>query len=171
MASLLSPREADALVKRGDAVLVDIREPDEFGQTRIPGAFLQPLSVLDILPPDPAENKTAISFCRSSARATEAAALLDKRQVGTALIMEGGLNAWAEHLPVEKSARPLPLMRQTQIAAGLLILLFLGLGQLAPLFRLLAAGVGAGLVFAGLSGTCGLALLLKRLPWNAPRNP
>jgi hypothetical protein len=30
----------------------------------------------------------------------------------------------------------------------------------------LAAGIGAGLVFAGLSGTCGLLLLLKRLPWN-----
>ena len=171
MARLLPPREAAAMVERGEAVLVDIREPDEFGETRIPGACLQPLSVLDLLPPDPAENKTAIYFCRSGARATEAAGLLDKRRGGAALIMEGGLNAWAEHLPVEKSARPLPLMRQTQIAAGLLILLFLGIGQFAPVFRLLAAGVGAGLVFAGLSGTCGLALLLKRLPWNTPRTP
>jgi rhodanese-related sulfurtransferase len=170
MARLLSPREAAAMAERGEALLADIREPEEFREMRIPGACLQPLSVLDILP-DPAEGKPLIYFCRSGARATEAAGFLDKRQGGTALIIEGGLNAWTEHLPVEKSARPLPLMRQAQIAAGLLILLFLGLGQFAPVFRLLAAGVGAGLVFAGLSGTCGLALLLKRLPWNAPRNP
>jgi hypothetical protein len=57
-------------------------------------------------------------------------------------------------------------MRQVQIAAGALVVIFVLLGQVAPIFRLLAALVGGGLLFAGLSGTCGMALLLARMPWN-----
>lgn len=62
---------------------------------------------------------------------------------------------------------PLPLMRQVQIAAGLLVLLGVVLAvTVAPAFIGLSAFVGAGLTFAGLSGWCGMAQLLALMPWN-----
>jgi hypothetical protein len=61
---------------------------------------------------------------------------------------------------------PIAIMRQVQIAAGSLMVIFVLLGQVAPIFRLFAALVGCGLLFAGLTGTCGMALLLARMPWN-----
>jgi hypothetical protein len=84
-------------------------------------------------------------------------------------VVEGGLEAWtAAGLPVERGAsRVLPLMRQVQIVIGLVS----GVGAALaiwkhPLFALIPLGTGAGLLFAGLTGTCGLALLLARMPWN-----
>jgi hypothetical protein len=62
---------------------------------------------------------------------------------------------------------PLPLMRQVQISAGGLVLLGLGLSQaVAPAWILLSWFVGAGLVFAGITGFCGMARLLALMPWN-----
>jgi hypothetical protein len=60
----------------------------------------------------------------------------------------------------------LPIMRQVQIVAGSLIVLGFLLGLLAPAWHLLSGLVGAGLIFAGLSGRCGMASLLARLPYN-----
>jgi hypothetical protein len=58
-------------------------------------------------------------------------------------------------------------MRQVQVVAGSLTLLgtFLGVTT-SPWFLLLSGAVGAGQVFSGLSGTCGMGLLLAKLPWN-----
>lgn len=65
------------------------------------------------------------------------------------------------------SRQPIELMRQVQIAAGSMVVLGVVLGVLvAGPFYILSAFVGAGLVFAGLTGTCGLASLLRRMPWN-----
>jgi hypothetical protein len=58
-------------------------------------------------------------------------------------------------------------MRQVQIAAGSMVVLGVVLGALvSPWLYLLAGFVGAGLVFAGITGTCGLARLLRVMPWN-----
>jgi rhodanese-related sulfurtransferase len=100
------------------------------------------------------------------------------RQAGEAVLaaggtevwhLAGGLQAWKRAgLPVEGDAgAPLPVMRQVQIVAGSLIVLGFVLGiLLAPAWHLLSGFVGAGLVFAGVSGRCGMASLLARLPWN-----
>ncbi|HEX2527584.1 MAG TPA: rhodanese family protein [Geminicoccus sp.] len=84
-----------------------------------------------------------------------------------AYVVEGGLEAWKRAgLPVEQDRRqPIEVMRQVQIAAGSLVLL----GALVtPWFYALAGFVGAGLVFAGVTGTCGMASLLRHMPWNRP---
>lgn len=58
-------------------------------------------------------------------------------------------------------------MRQVQIAAGALVLLGVILGYgVAPGFFLISGVVGAGLLFAGISGFCGMARLLMKMPWN-----
>ena len=71
-----------------------------------------------------------------------------------------------EGLPVCHEKAPFPLFRQIQIGAGALVLLgILGSYVWHPMFWL-SAFVGAGLVFAGITGFCGLGLLLARMPWN-----
>ena len=83
--------------------------------------------------------------------------------------LEGGLPSWQQAgLPVRKLTNaPMPLMRQVQIAAGSLVLLGLILSNtVAPAWILLSWFVGAGLVFAGVSGFCGMARLLALMPWN-----
>ena len=81
--------------------------------------------------------------------------------------MEGGATAWDKAgLPVVRSRRSLPMFRQIQIGAGGMVLLGLALGLAWPQWLWLSAFVGAGLVFAGVTGFCGLGLLLARMPWN-----
>jgi len=85
-------------------------------------------------------------------------------------VLENGLNGWkGAGLPLSgpDASRPLPLMRQVQLVAGLLVLAGVTLGFLvAPPWFGLAAFVGAGLSFAGASGWCGMARLLAVMPWN-----
>ena len=152
----MTPMETDAALRAG-AVLVDVREPDEFARAHVPGAVNRPLATLDAagLPPG------AVLMCQSGLRCAPFAA--------SHPVLAGGLAAWeAAGLPVARDARaPLPLMRQVQVAAGGLVVLgVLGGALLAPGLYALAGLVGAGLVFAGVSGTCGMASLLRRMPWN-----
>ena len=86
-----------------------------------------------------------------------------------AYIVEGGLDAWKKAgLPmILDRSQPIDVMRQVQIAAGSLVLLGIVLGALlAPGFYVLSGLVGAGLVFAGATGFCGMARLLALMPWN-----
>jgi rhodanese-related sulfurtransferase len=90
---------------------------------------------------------------------------------GEAFLLQGGLDAWAAaNLPLERDRKaPLELMRQVQIAAGLLVLTGTVLGLVVhPAFFGLPAFVGAGLTFAGATGFCGMARLLQNAPWNRP---
>lgn len=61
----------------------------------------------------------------------------------------------------------LPLDRQVQLIVGIMLLATLMLAVLVnPAFVWLAAIPGIGLTFAGLTGSCGLAGILARMPWN-----
>ena len=86
-----------------------------------------------------------------------------------AYCLQGGIEAWkAAGLPIHANRNaPLEIMRQVQIAAGGLVLLGVALGSLVhPAFYAVSAFVGAGLAFAGATGWCGMAYLLKAMPWN-----
>jgi rhodanese-related sulfurtransferase len=109
-----------------------------------------------------------IFLCRSGMRT---AANADKLAAccGEGYLLEGGLDGWRQAgLPVEEDRKaPLEIIRQVQIAAGSLVLIGVLLGFLvAPAWFGLTAFVGAGLVFAGATGWCGMATLLARMPWN-----
>ena len=72
-------------------------------------------------------------------------------------------------LPVREGRKRLPVDRQVQLIAGGMVLTGVTLGTLFnPWFLVISAIFGAGLTFAGATGTCGLALLLLRVPWNRP---
>lgn len=161
-------------LEQGLARLVDVREADEFRRERIEGAELSPLSTLDAEKlADPAGRRIVLA-CASGARSSRAAAAVLAAGGPEVWQLKGGLQAWRQAgLPVVRDRKaPLPLMRQVQIVAGSLILLGYLLGLLvAPGFHLLSGFVGVGLIFAGISGRCGMASLLAKLPYNRPAAP
>lgn len=165
----LSPADVQARLKAGRAVLVDIREPDEFARSHAPGAISAPLSMLESahLRIDPADEVifTCRTGMRTNANCDRLAAAID----GPAFVLEGGLDGWAgAGLPIATDRKaPMEIMRQVQITAGSLVLAGVVLGFLVhPALFALSGFVGAGLVFAGASGSCMMAALLARAPWN-----
>jgi rhodanese-related sulfurtransferase len=168
----LNPISAADLKRKldsGDAVLIDIRESDEHAREHIVGARLAPLSAIDTHDFDRDHSKAAIFQCKSGMRTQANAAKLLARGFREAYYLEGGIDAWKQAgLPVHTNRKaPLEIMRQVQIAAGLLILTGVALGWLVnTAFYALSAFVGAGLTFAGATGWCGMAMLLKTMPWN-----
>ncbi|WP_028917962.1 rhodanese family protein [Pseudoxanthomonas sp. J35] len=169
----IDARTARSLLDQG-ALLVDIREPDEHARERIPGACCIPLARLASAPELAGTRGRAVVFhCRSGMRTRANSEVLEAAAGGCdAYVVEGGLDAWKQAgLPVQRDARaPLELMRQVQIAAGGLALSGTVLAaSVSPWFLLVPGMVGLGLVFAGLTGFCGMAHLLARMPWNRAR--
>lgn len=167
--SQLSPEETRRRVAASGAILVDIREADEYVRRHIPGALSQPLSGWEAahLMIDPQHD--VIFTCRTGLRTAGACDRLAARISGPAFVLEGGVDAWEKAgLPLAVDAKaPLEIMRQVQIAAGLLGLAGVVLGfAVAPGWFGLSAFVGAGLIFAGVTGFCGMARLLMLAPWN-----
>lgn len=165
----LSPQQVRERIDAGRAVLVDIREADEFARSHVRGAQSQPLSTWEKAHLSIAPQADVIFTCRSGMRTTGACDRLAARVNGDAFVLDGGLDAWAKAgLPIETDANaPMEIMRQVQIAAGSLVLVGVILGFLvAPAWFALSAFVGAGLTFAGVSGFCGMARLLMLAPWN-----
>ena len=160
----ITPAQAQALINDG-ARLIDIRDPDEHRRQSIPGASNMPLASLQPL----AGKSPVIWHCRSGMRTAGNAAVLAENSGCPAYLLEGGIDAWrAAGFPVRTDAKaPLELMRQVQIAAGLMVLAGVILSlTVAQGFVALAGFVGAGLVFAGVTGSCGMARLLTQMPWN-----
>lgn len=165
----LSPADVAVRLETGDAVLIDIREPDEFARRHVAGALSRPLSGFEAAHLRLAPERDVIFTCRTGNRTSANCARLQASVGGDAYVLDGGIDGWAAAgLPVvENRDAPLELMRQVQIAAGLLVLAGVGLGlMVSPVFLALAAFVGAGLTFAGATGWCGMATLLALMPWN-----
>lgn len=170
MARILSPQEAFRLVQDENSILADTREPDEYARMRIVGARLMPLSVLACLPEDEDKERPIIFFCRSGRRTTAGESILDARGHERTYILENGILGWkSAGLPLVMENLPLPIMRQVQLIAGGVILLFVLLGMVFSPFLWGAALVGLGLMVAGISGFCGMAVLLQKMPWNKDR--
>jgi len=162
------------LLDRGDAVLIDVREPDEHARERIEGARLAPLSRFDPVSfaGERERGRIGVFHCNSGNRTAQAADRLLSAEFAEAYQLEGGIQGWKRAgLPVIADRKaPLPIMRQVQIAAGSLVLLGIVLAVLvSPWFMALSAFVGAGLIVAGITGFCGMANLLLHMPWNRSR--
>ncbi|WP_254967093.1 rhodanese-like domain-containing protein [Cyanobium sp. CH-040] len=161
-----APELARQLASRSVTV-VDVREPVEFAAGHIEGSLNIPLGRL-------AEAElpagALVLVCHSGNRSAQGLAILqDQGHPHAVADLEGGVVAWEEAgLPLRRlRSAPLPLIRQVQIAAGSLVLLGLILSQaVSPAWILLCWFVAAGLVFAGISGYCGMARLLAAMPWN-----
>lgn len=169
----VSPNQLGQWLDQGDTLLVDVREGFEHAEESIAGSELHPLSKFD---PDRvrelASDRRVVFHCKSGVRSKDAAGRFARAATtdGTVFHLAGGIEAWkAAGRPCERSASAprIGVMRQVQITAGFLVTLGVVLGlTLSPWFLALSAFVGCGLMFAGLSGWCGMAMLLGRMPWN-----
>lgn len=154
-------------------LLLDVRTPAEFEEAHIEGAILHPLSELS--PGEVkamSEGKSAcVVICRSGNRARQAAEKLVAQGIRNLQVLEGGVLAWeAAGLPLNRGAKMMSLERQVRIAAGALVFTGAVLGFfVSPAWIGLCAFVGAGLVFAGITDTCGMGMLIARMPWNNRR--
>jgi rhodanese-related sulfurtransferase len=152
--------------------LLDVRTPAEFREAHIPFAENRPLESLDpaaIVRACNGDPTTAVYvICHKGGRGANACAKLADAGLQHVVNVDGGTSAWeSAGLPVVRGQKTISLERQVRIAAGTLVLIGSVLGYFVhPYFIGLAAFVGAGLTFAGITDTCGMGLLLARMPWN-----
>ena len=168
----ITPQELAARVERGETVdLIDVRTPAEYREIHATIARCVPLDSLDpraVADARPDREAPLYVICRSGTRAGKACEKFHAAGITNVINVEGGTLAWADKgLPVVRGKKTISLERQVRIVAGALVFLGSVLGGLVnPWWFLLSGFVGAGLVFAGITDTCGMAMMLARMPWN-----
>ena len=167
-----APELVNLIQEQPDVRLLDVRTPGEFETAHIPGAYNVPL---DTLPEHTREIRTVtdaqiVLVCQSGQRAGKADDALRAAGMSNLHVLEGGMNGWiANNFDTIRGRRRISLERQVRIIAGGLaatggiLALFVN-----PLFAILPAFMGSGLVFAGVTDTCTMAMLLSRLGYNRP---
>lgn len=166
----ISPKTLEGWLKLGEVVLIDVREPVEYEAEFIEGSQNLPLSQLKLEQISILEDQKLVLHCQSGGRSMMACKQLkDEGFVFEAWNLEGGIVAWKEaELPVKSSNKKILLLdRQVQIVIGLIVLVgtLLGLWINSTWFALPII-IAIGLINAGLTGWCGLAKLLAKMPWN-----
>lgn len=166
---LLEKYSKQALLAQEDIVIIDVREPEEYQHEHIQGAKNIPLKSLDTLSTQDYQDKCVVFHCRSGHRTEINKAALESTPFKTKYCLAGGINAWkAAKLPVSKNSKaPVDVMRQVQFIVSMMILFGVGLSYwLSPYFIILTVFAGIGLLIASVTGFCGMATLLKYMPWN-----
>lgn len=166
----------DLLVnKTADMCILDVRTAAEVKASALPGCLHIPLHELT-----PARLQNEIEkngksgaqvylLCQGGKRAELAANQLTGNIDAELVIIEGGMNAVrAAQIPLQQSGKTvMSLERQVRIAAGFLVLIGVILGFFINNgFFALSGFVGAGLIFAGMTDTCMMGMLIARMPWN-----
>lgn len=167
----ISPKQLHDLTQAGNGVeLIDVRTPAEFREVHVAFARNVPLDQLNAakLASGRSDSLPLYVICRSGSRGKQACEKFLAAGYTNVVNIEGGTQAWDQAgLPVVRGKKTMSLERQVRIAAGLLVLIGSGLGVfVSPYWIGLSAFVGAGLTFAGITDTCGMGMILARMPWN-----
>jgi rhodanese-related sulfurtransferase len=156
------------LQNEGIVNLIDVRTPAEYGAIHAKGAVNIPLDKLEPGALAHCNGHSVFFICKSGVRAQKAMDKLRDAGFSNMIHVEGGTDAWkAANLPIQKGKKALGLEQQVRIAAGSMALVGAAVvlaGQ--PLGLLLVSFMGAGMVYAGITDTCGMATLLAKMPWN-----
>ena len=166
------PRTLSAILESGELPeLLDVRAPSEYAREHVPGAKLIPLHELKVedLLAQHQPGRPIYVLCQTGARAAKAIRQFEHAGCVDCVLVEGGTQAWIDAgLPVHRGVRTaLPIMRQVQIVVGLLSAVAATLALLVDhRFSVVPLVLGCGLLFAGITGMCGMAHLLARMPWN-----
>lgn len=171
----ISPKRLADTNASSPVELIDVRTPVEYREVHATPARNVPLDTLDPEALMGGRNGNAAEplyvICKSGGRSTQACQKLIAAGHDNIVNVEGGTDAWVDAgLPVERGKKAMSLERQVRIAAGTLVLIGVALSFFYPYFLGLSAFVGAGLVFAGVTNTCGMGMLLAKMPWNQVRS-
>ncbi len=173
----IKPRQLFEKRQAGESVeLIDVRTPVEFREMHADIARNVPLDSLDPQQFMAARNGNAgqplYIVCLSGTRGAKACEKLLAAGFENVVNVEGGTKAWeAAGLPVVRGKKAVSLERQVRIVAGLLVVIGSALGYFVhPYWIGLAAFVGAGLTFAGITDTCAMGMLIAKMPWNQVRD-
>ena len=176
--SVITPSALVELFRNGKQIdLIDVRTPVEYQELHAVPARNVPLDQLDpnalMQARQGSTDEPLYVICRSGSRGQQACERFLQAGYPNVINVEGGTLAWEScGLPVVRGKKIISLERQVRIAAGSFVCLGALLGWLVhPAFIALSALVGAGLVFAGITDTCGMGLLLARMPWNRGSKP
>lgn len=169
----ISATQAYEWLLNGEAVLIDVREPEEFKADHIPYAMSVPLGQVGHVFPElkiPQDRKVIFQCFRG--RRGEQACVLTGNITSTHHVynITGGIDEWkASGLPIiaDKAGQRISIFRQVQMIVGALIVVLVLLGFTVNALAFAVAGIlAAALAFAGATGWCGLAKLLAFAPWN-----
>ena len=176
MVSTISPTQLAELLRSDPSIrLIDVRTPAEFGEVHVTSARNLPLDRLDAaaVTAEAGSDGPIYFICKSGGRSGKACEKLIAAGVTNVISVDGGTTACeAAGLPVVRGQKAMSLERQVRIAAGALVFggvmlaTFAGNDMLEKVGLGIAGFVGAGLVFAGITDTCGMAMLISRMPWN-----
>lgn len=158
------------LATDGSVRVLDVRTAGEFGNAHIAGAYNVPLDQLHEHANEVRQARgPVVLICQSGRRAQQAEQLLRTSGMDNVHVLDGGMNEWiALGLDVRRIRARVSLERQVRIVAGAIV----AAGAIAalavsPLFAVVPALVGSGLLFAGLTDTCAMGMLLAKLPYNS----
>ncbi len=177
MVDTISPAALAEIRRRGESIeLLDVRTPAEYGEAHVDGARNVPLDRLDakaIVAERTGQPGTLYVVCKSGGRSRQACEKLLAAGLTAVASVEGGTAACeTAGLQLIRGRKAMSLERQVRICAGALVVLGVALAWFTqtPAWTLLSGFIGAGLVFAGITDTCGMAMMLAKMPWNqAPR--
>jgi len=156
----------------GNLDLLDVRTPLEFREVRAAIARNHPLDALDphavMKSRSGSADEPLYLICRSGARGVKAYQKFIDAGFTNVINVEGGTEAWvAAGLPVVRGKKAMSLERQVRIAAGSIVLIGALLGIFVhPYWAGISAFVGAGLIFAGVTDSCAMGMLIAKMPWN-----
>jgi rhodanese-related sulfurtransferase len=175
MVATISPATLADRHRRGEKVtLVDVRTPAEFGEVHVDFAHNIPLDRLNPAEVAAIHGHGPVYFvCKSGGRSQKACEKMLAAGLEDVVSVEGGTAACeAAGVPVVRGRRVMSLERQVRIAAGGLVAIGTAVAAFGPdpLWQRIGLGlagfIGSGLVFAGLTDTCGMAMLIAKMPWN-----
>lgn len=165
----ITPQRLNALHKEKESIkLIDVRTPLEFREVHAEMACNTPLDSLDPKALTNGDDQPVYVICRTGSRGKKACEKLIAAGHQQVFNVEGGTLAWeAAGLPVKRGKKTISLERQVRITAGFLAFLGAILAvTIHPYFAFLSAFIGAGLMFAGITDTCGMGMMLAKMPWN-----
>jgi rhodanese-related sulfurtransferase len=166
----------DVLARRLDGdelvTIVDVRTGGEFEAGHIPGSYNVPLDALGEHRRELCQvRRDVVLVCQSGDRAAKAEAQLAAAGMSHVHVLAGGMNAWqAAGQPVRRLRERWSLERQVRLVAGAIVLASVVASVFVPALVWIAGALGAGLVFAALTNTCAMGMLLARLPYNRPNS-
>ena len=156
-------RETDSSI-----LLIDVRTPAEFGAVHAEKAVNYPIESFDLEQVSFCKDDEIHVICQSGWRSMKVCQKLEGAGFTKIVNVTGGTSAWQSvGLPVVEGKKVISLERQVRIAAGSLVVIGTAIGLLVhPVGYGLSAFIGVGLVFAGVTDTCGMGMMIAKMPWN-----